>query len=128
LGPALENLMLHDVVVHLHDEQPLLVDLLFEPRQTDSVVICRNLRTINGKKPAFVDRTDSTFLIPVGHVRFVEIHEKSIAALRAEKATRAAAGLSDWERGLTNAGAANPAENVHPEGLDSDLLRRIHDA
>jgi hypothetical protein len=120
--------MLHDVVVHLHNEQPLLVDLLFEPRQSDTVVICRNLRTLNGKKPSFVDRTDSTFVIPQAHVRFVEIHEESIAALRAEKATRAAAGLPDWERGLTGAGAANPGENVPSEGLNSDLLRRIHDA
>jgi hypothetical protein len=120
--------MLHDVVVHLDNEQPLLVDLLFEPRQAGTVVICRNLRTTNGKKPAFVDRTDSTFVIPLGHVRFIEIHSESIAALRAEKAKRAAAGESDDEHDLAGADPANGAENASPEGLNSDLLRRIHDA
>jgi hypothetical protein len=120
--------MLHDVVVHLHNEQPLLVDLLFEPRQNDTVVICRNLRTLNGKKPSFVDHADSTVVIPHAHVRFIEVPEESIAALRAEKATRAAAGLPDWDRGLTAVGATSPAESAPSEGLNSDLLRRIHDA
>jgi len=57
MGPALESHLLRDVVVHLQNEQPLLADLAVEPARADTVVICRNLRTMNGKKQDFVDRS-----------------------------------------------------------------------
>ena len=66
--------MLRDVVVHLHNEQPVLADLLTEPTAQDTCLICTNLRTMNGKKPVFVDRADSTFVLPMAHIRFIEVH------------------------------------------------------
>ena len=80
--------MLRDVIVHMRNEQPLLADLLFESAPTDTVLICRNLRTTNGEKPAFINWTDSVFAIPLGHVRFVEIPEAAIATLQAERRIR----------------------------------------
>jgi hypothetical protein len=82
--------MLRDVVVHIHNEQPVLADLLNEPAPSDVAVICSNLRTTNGKKPVFVDMADSTFVIPLAHVRFIEIHKTSMAAAAAESETQAA--------------------------------------
>ena len=82
--------MLRDVVVHIHNEQPILADLLNEPAPSDVAVICSNLRTTNGKKPVFVDLADSTFVIPLAHVRFIEIHKTSMEAAAAENETQAA--------------------------------------
>ncbi|HEY5488051.1 MAG TPA: hypothetical protein VIK06_10405 [Candidatus Limnocylindrales bacterium] len=65
--------MLRDVVVHLHNEQPLLADLLAPPTAGDSCLVCTNLRAMNGKPPVFIERSDSTFVFPLVHVCFIEI-------------------------------------------------------
>jgi hypothetical protein len=108
--------MLRDVVIHLYNEQPLQADLITEPVPTDTVALCRNLRTMNGKKPGFIDRSDSTFVIPYAHIRFVEIRKSAIAALEAEKAAQA------------ETGRPGPAEDGIQEVRDADLLRRVRDA
>jgi hypothetical protein len=77
--------MLRDVVVHIANEQPILADLLVEPKPSDVVLICTNLRTMGGKKPVFIDKTDSTFMLPLAHVRFVEIPQASMAASDSEQ-------------------------------------------
>jgi hypothetical protein len=53
--------------------RPLLVDLFSLPTSADGCVVCTNVRTLAGKRPLFVDRSDSFFLFPLPHVRFVEI-------------------------------------------------------
>ena len=80
--------MLRDVIVHITNEQPILADLLVEPKASDVVLICTNLRTMGGKKPVFIDKTMSTFMLPVAHVRFVEIPQTSVTASEAELAAR----------------------------------------
>jgi hypothetical protein len=126
--------MLRDVVVHLHNEQPLLADLLFEPAQRDTVLICRNLRTMNGQKPVFADQTDSTFVLPLTRVTFVEIQEASIESLKAERAARAEAGASEREPGgalldrLAWLDEGTTRGLGAAEELDGDLLRRVRNA
>jgi hypothetical protein len=80
--------MLRNVIIHIANEQPILADLLMEPKASDVVVICTNLRTMGGKKPVFIDKTDSTFLLPLAHVRFVEIPQTSVAASDADQPAR----------------------------------------
>jgi hypothetical protein len=80
--------MLRDVVIHLHNEQPILADLAAEPTAGDVSLICTNLRTMGGKPPVFVERGDSTFVFPLAHVRFVEIRPAAVDQ-------REAAGLAD---------------------------------
>ena len=88
--------MLRNVVVHITNEQPIMVDLVSEPTPSDLVLICCNVRTMNGKKPVFIDRSDSTFVMPLSNVRFVEMPLSSMEAHEAEKATQAAeAGAVD---------------------------------
>jgi hypothetical protein len=41
---------------------------------------------LNGKKPIFVDRADSTFVLPLAVVRFLEIHLESVEAHEVEMA------------------------------------------
>ena len=72
--------MLRDVVIHLHNEQPILADLVEDPTPGDICLICTNLRTTSGTAPVFVERGDSTFVFPLAHIRFVEIRASSFQA------------------------------------------------
>jgi len=134
--------MLHDVVVHIHNEQPLRADLVFEPAATDAVLICRNLRTMSGNKPTFADHADSMFMIPLAQVRFIEIPRSAMDAHAAEMGARSRRGAARQDdrgplerpAGLTagrlDAGVpapAGPVEDGAPDRLDADLLRRIRD-
>ena len=84
--------MLKDVVIHLHNEQPLLADLPVEPDPGDMSLICTNLRTMNGQAPVFVERADSTFVLPYAHIRFVEIRPGSLVEGADEEDTFEAEG------------------------------------
>jgi len=103
--------MIHDAVIHLQGEQPLLADLPALPAAADTFLICSNLRTLDGKRPVFVDAITSTFLIPLLHVRFIEIAAADTGAA---------------------AGPALPQGALEPEDsgaeLDEDFLRRIREA
>ena len=77
--------MLRDVVIHLHNEQPILADLLAEPTPADNCLVCTNLRTMSGKPPVFVERGDSTFVFPMIHIRFVEIRPAAVDAPEASR-------------------------------------------
>jgi hypothetical protein len=144
--------MLRDVVIHILNEQPLLADLLSEPLPSDAALICRNLRTMNGRKPIFVDKGDSTFVLPLASIRFLEIHRDSIDAHQAEEATEAAREMAvaaetefagsalarlDWDSGDGDRSSTAPDDvgqielpsgRTDPDELDDDLLRRIREA
>ena len=107
--------MIRNVVVHLLNEQPLLADLFEMPKALDQGLLCTNLRLMDGKKPVFVDRLDSTFFFPYLHIRFIEILPAPDAV--AQVATPAAE-------------AAKPAAEAEPDDdleLDEDFLRRIRE-
>ncbi len=96
-------------ILHLTNDQPLSVELVEMPTAGDIAVICTDLRTIDGKKPVFIDHTNSTFVFPMLGIRFLEILH---ARAEGEMATSAAAA---------------PTE---PEDLeiDEDFLRRVREA
>jgi hypothetical protein len=103
-----------NVVIHLNNEQPLLADLFEMPAAGDAGLVCTNLRTIDGRRPVFIDRMDATFFFPYLHVRFLEISPV------------AAAG---------EAGLPVPVEAPEPEPepeielvIDEDFLRRVREA
>ena len=104
--------LIRDAVVHVINDQPLIADLFALPTAQDGCIVCTNLRTMAGRRPGFVDRSDSVFLFPLQHVRFVEIPPDSagdvVAALRAER---------------------SDSEVAEPElEIDEDLMRRIRDS
>jgi hypothetical protein len=135
--------MLRDVVVHILNEQPLRADLVFEPASTDNVLVCRNLRTMNGRKPVMADRSDSMFMLPFAQIRFVEISQRSIEAHEAEVAESRSkepdsSTYSDstplerleWLTDGRPPAAPQAPESASPEereGLDDDLMRRIRE-
>jgi hypothetical protein len=104
--------VIRDAVIHLQGEQPLLADLPSLPTVSDSCLLCTNLRTLDGKRPVFVDAVGSTFIIPLLHVRFLEILPEGDAAGPVSGALAAGEPVGD-----------EPAME-----LDEDFLRRIREA
>jgi hypothetical protein len=95
-------------VIHPLNDQPLVVDLEEMPSPADVAVVCRNVRTIDGKRPKFIDRKDSTFIFPYDAIRFVEVY-------------------SGVEGGPGEPDAVEPAEPDELE-IDEDFLRRVREA
>jgi len=101
-------------ILHLLNDQPLTVDLFEEPKPGDSAVICTNLRTNDGKRPVFIDFSESTFVFPMAAVRFVEIPT--------------GAGDTDRARAAAAAAAAESADEAEDLEIDEDFLRRVREA
>jgi len=99
-------------ILHLLNDQPLTVELLEEPKPGDVALICTNLRTIDGKRPVFVDFSNSRFVIPMASVRFVEIPT----------------GVAETERATAAALAADSADETGDLEIDEDFLRRVREA
>ena len=94
-------------VIHPLSDQPLLVDIEAMPAAGDVSVVCSNVRTIDGKRPKFIDRKDSTFVFPRNSVRFIEVY------------TTAEGGE-----------VAEPGVEPEPDELeiDEEFLRRVREA
>ena len=99
-------------ILHLRNDQPLVVDLLEAPTQSDFTIVCTNVKTVDGKRPVFIDFSTSTFVFPMAMVRFLEIPQ---AADEAERARPAA----------STAAAAEEADDLE---IDEDFLRRVREA
>lgn len=97
-------------ILHLMNDQPLAVELLEEPTPSDIAIVCTNPRTIDGKKPVFIDFASSTFVFPMSAIRFVEV-------------------LRFGEDGSQMTPMAGDAQ-TEPEDLeiDEDFLRRVREA
>lgn len=108
-----------NVIVHLLGEMPILCDLEAMPAGGDRSLRCTNVRTIDGKRPAFVHDRNSTFILPISTIRVIEV---PVAA--------DAAGVEPQAR-LDTQAAPKGEEPVEPEDSfddeepDEDLLARI---
>lgn len=92
-------------VIHPLSDQPLIVDIEEMPTAADVSLVCLNVRTLDNKRPKFVDRKDSTFVFPLNSIRFVEVYP-------------------------TGEGGQGEAEEAEPEELeiDEEFLRRVREA
>ena len=84
--------MIKNVCIHVENEQPLLVDLYDLPTSADGGLLCTNVRTMDGKRPVFIDDAKATFFFPYHVVRFLEIPERQMAGRRVTSARRAPEG------------------------------------
>lgn len=112
--------MIRNAVLHIMNEQPMLADLFEMPAPGDLVLRCTNLRSMNGKRPVFVDDSMSVFFFPYLHLRFVELLPASLAGTEFETdaSVAVAAGLA----------AAPPPVAEEPDlEIDEDFLRRIRE-
>lgn len=118
--------MIPGAVVHIDGELPIVVDLRTLPEPSHVTLVCTNMRTVDGKKPAFIERRDSWFVIPMAVVRFVELPASAVEL--------AAQGLDAAEWTVPVAEATEPevvmlpapAEDVDLEP-DAAFLARIRD-
>ncbi len=117
--------MIKNVVIHLVNEQPLLADIEALPKASDVVLVCSNLRMMNGSRPVFVDRIESTFVFPYAQVRFIETPK----IVKAGKQPSAAADQPSVAQG-PEAEPPTPEPPPEAEGdleIDEDFLRRVRE-
>jgi hypothetical protein len=108
--------VIRNVVIHIANEQPLVADLYDMPTPADVSLICTNVRMLDGKKPIFVDRSNSVFAFPYVTIRFIEV------------LAGAATGYETTPDDSLAPGPAASPEGAEPEAdleLDEDFLRRI---
>lgn len=106
--------MIRDVILHIHGELPMLADLDDLPGPADTTIRCTNIRTVDGKRPSFVENQRSTFVFSLAHIRHIE-------APSLERATAA----DEEEEALEHLEALPPDVGEEP---DEDLLERIRRA
>ena len=111
--------MIRNAVLHLSGEQPVVVDLFELPEAVDLGVRCTNMRTLDGKRPVFIDDIKAVFFFPYEHVRFVEIPARSLIGTELEVPEAVAVA----------AAPAAPTETLDDDNLeiDEDFLRRIRE-
>lgn len=132
--------MIRNAVIHLANEQPLVADLPALPGPGDTGLLCTNLRTLDGRRPVFIDRSESVFFFPYLHIRFVEMPEVAIDGGagpadmgRPDVRPSSDAPLDDREMLLpvpVGGGETDDlagADDVELE-IDEDFLRRIREA
>lgn len=113
--------MIRNAVIHIMNEQPMLADLFEAPAPGDVGLRCTNLRTMNGKRPVFIDDSTSIFFFPYLHIRFVEIPAGALTGSDQSMAVDLA------EIAAANA-APPPAPEPEPDlEIDEDFLRRIRE-
>ena len=118
--------MIKNAVLHLLNEQPLMADIEAQPKASDLVLICTNLRMMNGARPVFIDRMESTFVFPYSQVRFIELP-------RVAKTAKPPGGSQEAALPSGSPGAPAPAPEPPPEAegeleIDEDFLRRVREA
>ena len=122
--------MLRNAVLHISNEQPLLADLFELPNPTDLVVRLTNLRSLDGKRPVFVDDSKSVFLFPYHRVSFIEVPQASMAGATAGGGqSQDVAGSMPIPVGA-GVHAGLPAETTVEDDeleIDEDFLRRIRE-
>jgi hypothetical protein len=121
--------VIRDAVLHINNEQPLLADLFEAPSPGDVGLRCTNLRSLNGKRPVFVDDIASIFFFPYLHIRFVEIPPGAISG--SDPALALATEEADDRAGRDPAEATDgAAEEADAEGdleISEDFLRRVRE-
>jgi hypothetical protein len=103
--------VIRNAILHLLNEQPLLVDLAALPAAGDTCLVCSNVRTTGGARPVWISDAGGQVLFPIGQVRFLELPAVGATALPA----------------IAEPTGGTPM--VEPElPLDEDLLRRIRES
>ncbi len=129
-------MVIRNVVVHVSNEQPLLTDLFSVPSPADVGVLCTNLRSMDGKRPVFIDNIANTFFFPYHVIRFLEIPVGAIDRHEAEDdASTAMTGSTVHALPEPEDGSLLPmvieAESGEQDAdlgeIDEDFLRRIRD-
>jgi hypothetical protein len=111
--------MIRNAVLHLSGEQPVVVDLFELPEAVDLGVRCTNMRTLDGKRPVFIDDIKAVFFFPYEAVRFVEIPARSLIGTELEVQLEEPVAVT----------VPAEAETLDDDNIeiDEDFLRRIRE-
>jgi hypothetical protein len=109
--------VIRNVVIHIANEQPLVADLYDMPTAADVSLVCTNIRSLDGKKPIFIDHAQSVFVFPYLTIRFIEIPPGAATGLPEHPAEDLAVAADD---GIEDESEADLE-------LDEDFLKRIRD-
>ena len=66
-------IMAYTVLIHLHNEDPVLGEVEELPNPTDNFMVVSNLRKRDGKDVHFVDAAAVSIIIPWTRIGFVEV-------------------------------------------------------
>jgi hypothetical protein len=113
--------MIRNVVLHLNNEQPVIVDLFELPKAVDLGVRCTNMRTLDGKRPVFIDDITAVFFFPYLHVRFVEIPPRALVGTELEVPVEVAVVAGPAP---SDDASLDDDDNLE---IDEDFLRRIRE-
>lgn len=106
--------MITGVIVHLANDLPIMVDLEELPAGGDRTIRCTNVRTMDGKRPGFVHERHSTFILPLGIIRAIEVPRQG------------GAQVSEHDRpAVETQRATQPTVETVEEEPEEDLLARI---
>lgn len=65
--------MAYEVIVHLHNEDPILADMDSLPNPSDQCVFISNPRRRDGRSVHYVTEGASSFIFPWSRITFIEI-------------------------------------------------------
>lgn len=116
--------LIRAAVLHLANDQPMLVDLFGLPSPADAVLVCTNVRSLTGKRPIWADHTESIYYFPWLHVRFLEVPPAAHEMAGAFPALPAPEGDAPPTLDLD----LDPDPDLDPDlEIDEDFLRRVRD-
>lgn len=61
-----------NVIIHLINDLPVVADVEALPTGGDRSLRCTNVRTLDGKRPQFVQDPHATFIFPLSVLRMIE--------------------------------------------------------
>jgi len=107
--------VIKSVIVHLHNELPILVDLFEAPEPHAQTVSCTNVRGVDGKRPTFVHDPKAIFVFPWHLIRLIEMPSGPTEAQKDDKRV----ALTPQPEAVV------PEFELPDEEPDEDLLARI---
>jgi hypothetical protein len=107
--------VINGIIIHLHNDMPVLVDMEELPEPGDRLLRCTNVRQMDGKRPAFVHQKNSTFIFPLAVIRLIEVPQMSEGS---------AVAMQDDYEPRTSAQTAAALDEADEEA-EEDLLARI---
>ena len=113
-------MVISNVFIHMHNEQPIVADLVEMPSGTDRSIRCTNVRTVDGKRPSFMHDKNSIFVFPLSTIRMIEVPGQ--VAHSADTALVTIDALEDPSADEAGPGETPPTWDEEP---DEDLLARL---
>ena len=108
-------LVINGIIIHLHNDMPVLADMEELPEPGDRLLRCTNVRQLDGKRPAFVHEKNSTFIFPLAVIRLIEVPQLSESS---------SVAMQDDYEPRTSAESQLHIDEVDEEA-EEDLLARI---